>query len=282
MVVIFAFAAAVLYGTADFLGGTASRRAPALAVLCVTAPFGAIILIAAALIAGGPLRTAGLPWALAGGAAGAAGLIAFYVGLATARMSVVAPVSALVSTVLPVGVAVAGGERPSPLVAIGAVLCLVAITLVSLEGRAPGRRGRGGSLRGLACGVAAGVAFGLFFVCLKNAGTSGVWWPSAMSRLAGSAIALAAAGLTITRPVWWRTGPAAFSMALASGTFDALANVCYVIATREGLFGLAVVITSLYPGITVLLARLALGERMRRMQRAGLALAAAGIVLLTV
>ena len=71
-----------------------------------------------------------------------------------------------------------------------------------------------------------------------------------------------------------------FLMALASGAFDATANVCYVLATRAGLFGLAVVITSLYPGITVLLARLTLGERMRSLQRAGLALAALGIVLL--
>lgn len=71
-------------------------------------------------------------------------------------------------------------------------------------------------------------------------------------------------------------------MALVSGAFDALANVCYLMATRAGLFGLAVVITSLYPGITVLLARLTLGERMRLIQRAGLGLAALGIVLLTV
>jgi drug/metabolite transporter (DMT)-like permease len=288
MVVIFAFAAAVLYGTGDFLGGAASRRAPALAVLCVTAPFGEIILITAALVAGSPIKEAGVPWALAGGAAGAAGLIVFYIGLATARMSVVAPVSALVSTVLPVGVAVAGGERPSPLVAIGAVICLVAISLVSMEGSAPGQQAgrdgslrRGRSLRGLGYGVAAGVGFGLFFVCLKNAGTSGVLWPSAMSRLVGAVIAVAAAALTRTRPVWWRTDRGTFGMALASGTFDALANVCYVSATRAGLFGLAVVITSLYPGVTVLLARLTLGERMRLIQRAGLVLAAVGIVLLT-
>src|SRR5215469_3730836 len=282
MVVIFAFAAAALYGTADFLGGAASRRAPAVAVLCVTASFGEIILIAAALVAGGPLRMAGLPWALAGGAAGAVGLIVFYVGLATTRMSVVAPVSALVSTVLPVGVAVAGGERPSPLVAVGAVICVVATILVSMEGGAAGPRGRSGSLCGLGYGVAAGVAFGLFLICLKNAGTSGVWWPSAMSRLAGAVIALAAAGLARTRPVWWRSSPGTFGMALASGVSDALANVCYVVATREGLFGLAVVITSLYPGVTVLLARLLLGERLRWLQRAGLLLAAAGVVLVTV
>jgi drug/metabolite transporter (DMT)-like permease len=292
MVVIFALAAAVLYGTGDFLGGVASRRASAVAVLSVTLPFGEIILITVALLAGGPINAAGLLWGLAGGAAGGAGLIAFYAGLAAAPMSVVAPIAALVSTVLPVAVAVAGGERPGPLVVVGAVICLVAITLVSLEGSAPagqpgpggagGPARRGGGLRGLGYGIAAGVAFGLFFLFLKNAGSSGVMWPAGMSRLAGAVVALAAAALTRTRPVWWGTGRGTFCMALVSGACDAFANVCYVIATREGLFGLAVVITSLYPGVTVLLARLTLGERMRRIQRAGLGLAALGIVLLTV
>jgi len=280
MVAIFALAAAVLYGTADFLGGAASRRTSALAVLSVTAPVGLTVAIIAALAAGGPIRLAGFWWAVAGGAAGGIGLIAFYAGLAAGPMSVVAPVSALVSTVLPVGVAVAQGERPGPAVVIGAVICLVAITLVSMEGSRPGP-GRRAPVRGLGYGLAAGVGFGLFFLFLRDAGTSGVLWPVAESRLAGVVIALAAAVATRTRPLWWGADRRGFTMALVSGLFDATANACYVLATRAGLFGLAVVITSLYPGITVLLARLTLGERMRSVQRAGLALAAVGIILIT-
>ena len=93
-------------------------------------------------------------------------------------------------------------------------------------------------------------------------------------------VAVGIALATRTRPRFGRgrvTG-----IALTSGAIDAAANVCYVLATRVGLFGLAVVITSLYPGITVLLARLLLGERVRSLQRAGLLLAAAGVVLVTV
>jgi drug/metabolite transporter (DMT)-like permease len=282
MVAIFALTAAVLYGTADFLGGAASRRASAIAVLSLTAPFGELIMLAAALVAGGPIRATGLGWGLAGGAAGGAGLIVFYAGLAAAPMSVVAPVSALVSTVLPVGVAVAQGERLGPTVVAGGVICLVAITLVSMEGGGP--RAGGGPGRGLVYGIAAGVGFGLFFLFMRDAVTAGVLWPAGMSRLAGAVVALAAAAATRTRPVWWgadRADRRVFVMALASGAFDATANVCYLLATRAGLFGLAVVITSLYPGVTVLLARLTLGERMRMVQRAGLMLAAVGIVLLT-
>jgi drug/metabolite transporter (DMT)-like permease len=284
MVVIFALAAAVLYGTADFLGGVTSRRVSAIAVLSVSAPFGGLIVLAAALVMGGHIQPPGIVWGLIAGAAGGAGLIAFYAGLAAGPMSVVAPVTALASTVLPVGVAVAQGERPGPAVVAGAVLCLIAITLVSMEGGRPPEAGRPGSrqsARGLAYGLAAGIAFGLFFLFLKNAGTSGVLWPVAVSRLSGSAIALSAALLTRTRPIGWRTGRNVLAMALLSGAFDATANISYVTATRAGLFGLAVVITSLYPGITVLLARLLLREHMRSLQRAGLVLAAVGVVLLT-
>lgn len=280
MVAIFALAAAVLYGTADFLGGAASRRTSALAALSVTAPVGLAVAVIAALAAGGPIRLAGLWWGVAGGAAGGVGFIAFYAGLAAGPMSVVAPVSALVSTVLPVGVAVAQGERPGPAVVVGAAICVVAITLVSMEGTRPGS-GRRAPARGLGYALVAGLGFGLFLLFLRNAGTSGVLWPVAESKLAGAVIAVAAAAATRTRPLWWGADRRGFSMALASGLFDATANACYVLATRAGLFGLAVVITSLYPGITVLLARVTLGERMRLIQRAGLALAAVGITLIT-
>jgi drug/metabolite transporter (DMT)-like permease len=286
MVEIFALAAAVLYGAADFLGGAASRRASAIAVLGISTPVGAVVVLIVALTIGGPVHLAGLGWGLAGGAAGGGGLLVFYAGLAAGPMFVVAPVSALVATVLPVGVAVAGGERPGLAVLVGGAICLVAITLVSMQGGKPGARvdsaaRRRASAHGLGYGVVAGLAFGLFFVFLREAGHSGVLWPVGMSRLAGATIALAAAALTRTSPLWWRSGRRTFTMAVASGAFDATANLCYVLATRAGLLGLAVVITSLYPGITVLLARLALGERMRTVQRAGLVLAAVGVIMIT-
>ncbi len=285
MVTIFALAAAALYGTADFLGGAAARRASVISVLAVVAPSGAVIMLVAAPLAGGPVSAAGLGWGIAGGAVGGAGLIMFYAGFASAPMSVVAPVSALVSTLLPVGVAVADGERPSPAVLAGALICLVAIALVSMEtggrGDAAGRDVPVRPGRALCYAVAAGAAFGLFYLFIRNAGTSGVLWPVSVARLSGTLVALLAAAWTQTRPVGWRGDRGTFCMAMASGVIDAIANVCYVLATRAGLFGLAVVITALYPGMTVLLARLLLGERMRSAQRAGLALAALGIVLVT-
>jgi drug/metabolite transporter (DMT)-like permease len=284
VVTIFALAAAVLYGGADFLGGTASRRAETLAVLTVSAPFGALVMLAAALAAGGPLHLGGLGWAVAAGVAGGCGLMVFYRGLAIGPMSVVAPVSALVSTLLPVGVAVAWGERQKPGVYLGALVCVGAIVLISMERRGGGRpHDWHGTLRALANGTAAGISFGLFFLFLRNAGeSSGVFWPVTTARLAGTIVILSVAAWKGVRPQWRSTSPRVLAAAILSGVIDAAANVCYLLATQAGLFGVAVILTSLYPGITVLLARFVLGERMQTVQRLGLAIAACGVALVTV
>ncbi len=281
MTIVFALAAALLYGSADFLGGAVSRRTHVLSVLVVSAPAGAAVLLAVALAAGGPVGTAGLPWAAGAGAAGGAGLILFYAGLAAGPMRVVAPVSALVSTVLPVGAAIAAGERPGPLVYLGGGVCLVATVLVSSEGigrRQPASRQ---GTRGLLLGIGGGLGFGLFFLFLRYAGASGVLWPSAVARITG-ALVVTGAVAWMGGLAWRAVSPWLLAAAVASGLLDAGANVCYVAATRDGLFGVAVVLTSLYPGVTVLLARVVLGERMRLPQLAGLLLAVAGIALVTV
>ena len=280
MTIVFALTAAVLYGSADFLGGAVSRRTHVLSVLVVSAPAGAMVLLAVAMAAGGPVGTAGLPWAAAG-AAGGAGLILFYAGLAAGPMQVVAPVSALVSTVLPVGVAIAAGERPGPLVYLGGAVCLVATVLVSSEGIGRGRPASRPGGRGLLLGIAGGLAFGLFFLFLRYAGASGVLWPSAVARITG-ALVVTGAVAWLGGQAWRSVSPWLLAAAIVSGVLDAAANVCYVAATRDGLFGIAVVLTSLYPGITVLLARVVLRERMRLPQVAGLLLAVAGIALVSI
>ena len=283
---VFALAAAALYGSADFLGGVASRRARAASVLLISTPVGVVVIVAAALLTGAPFQAGGLGWALAAGAVGGAGLIIFYGGLAAGPMSVVAPVSALVSTVVPVGVAMAMGERAGAAVYAGAALCLVAIVLVSMErpgpgpGRPPAPAGPVPS-RGLGYGAASGLAFGIFFLFIRNAATSGVLWPMCLARVAGTVVILAAAVWLGTRPPGPGAGRWVLPAVVGAGVLDATANVCYLLAARAGLFGVAVVITSLYPGVTVLLARVMLGERMRAVQRVGLFLAAAGVAMVT-
>ena len=278
MVVLLGLAAAVLYGSGDFLGGMATRRAHVLTVLTLVETTGVIVALAAAVLASGPASLAGLTWGVSAGLVGGLGLIIFYTGLAAGPMSVVAPVSGLVATVLPVAVALAEGERPAAGVYAGALLCLVAIVLASAAGDT-GPAGRPGRLgRAIAYGTASGASFGLFFLLIRNAGQSGELWPVAAGRIGELAVVLAAAA--VLRPGLPRGVGGSITLAAAgAGAIDVLANICYVAATRIGAFGLAVVLASLYPGVTVLLARVVLGERLRWVQRVGLGLAAIGILL---
>jgi drug/metabolite transporter (DMT)-like permease len=278
MVVLLGLTAAVLYGSGDFLGGMATRRAHVLTVLTLAETAGVIVALAVAVMSSGPASLAGLAWGVSAGLVGGFGLIIFYTGLAAGPMSVVAPVSGLVSIVLPVAVALAEGERPGIGVYAGALLCLVAVVLASSAAdtgpaRRPGRLGRA-----IAYGTASGVSFGLFFLLIRNAGQSGELWPVAAGRIGELAVVLAAAA--VLRPGLLRGVGGSIPLAAgAAGVIDVLANICYVAATRTGMFGLAVVLASLYPGVTVLLARVVLGERLRWLQRIGLGLAAIGILL---
>ncbi len=281
MVILLGLAAAVLYGSGDFLGGMATRRAHVLAVLMLADTAGLIVALAAAATSPGPARLACLAWGISAGLIGGLGLIVFYIGLATGPMSLVAPLSGLVSTVLPVAVALGEGERPGAGVYAGALLCLVAIVLASSAPHtsAAPRPARPGTGRAIAYGIASGAAFGVFFLLIRNAGQSGELWPVAAGRIGELAVVLIAAAV-LRRGLLPRGASGRLLLAAAgAGVIDVVANICYVAATRTGMFGLAVVLASLYPGVTVLLARVVLGERLRWVQRTGLALAAIGILL---
>jgi drug/metabolite transporter (DMT)-like permease len=287
VVVVLGLAAAVLYGTGDFLGGLATRRVQVVVVLTLAETASVMVALPAAAMSPGPARLPGLAWGISSGLIGGLGLIIFYVGLATGPMSVVAPVSGLVSTVLPVAAALAEGERPGAGVYAGAVLCLTAIVLASSAGasnpadgtRAAPRPGSPRPGRAIGYGIASGVSFGLFFLLIRNAGQSGELWPVAAGRIGELSVILIAAAVLRRNPLPRGTGGRLLLAAGGAGAIDVVANICYVAATRTGMFGLAVVLASLYPGVTVLLARTVLGERLRWVQRAGLGLAAIGIIL---
>ena len=290
MVILLGLTAAVLYDSGDFLGGMATRRLRVLPVLLLADTAGLVVALVVAAASPGSVGLAGLAWGISAGLIGGFGLIVFYIGLASGPMSVVAPVSGLVSTVLPVGVALAEGERPGVGVYAGAVLCLVAIVMTSSAGHgddgggtgAAARAGRPKRGRAIGYGVVSGAAFGLFFLLIRNAGESGLFWPVAAGRIGELAVVLIAATV-LRRSVSPSGADGRLLLAAAgAGVIDVVANLCYVAATRTGAFGLAVVLASLYPGFTVLLARVVLGERLRWVQRAGLALAAIGILLVTV
>jgi drug/metabolite transporter (DMT)-like permease len=256
-------------------------------VLMLAETAGVIVALPAAAMSPGPARMAGLAWGIGAGLIGGLGLIIFYTGLAAGPMSVVAPVSGLVSTILPVAVALAEGERPGAGVYAGALLCLAAIVLASSAGDS-GRAHRTspapqhrlpGAGPALGYGIASGASFGLFFLLIRNAGQSGELWPVAAARVGELAVVLITAAVLGRSLRPHGAGGRLLLAAVTAGAIDVVANICYVAATQTGMFGLAVVLASLYPGVTVLLARVVLGEPLRWAQRAGLGLAAIGIIL---
>jgi drug/metabolite transporter (DMT)-like permease len=284
MAALLALTAAVAYGAGDFLGGVAARREPATAVVLWSHIVGLLLLATAAPLVGGEVTTPALLIGAVAGVAGAAGVAAFYKALSLGTMSVVAPITGLLSAALPVLAGLGRGERPEPVALVGIAIALAAIVLVSREaaGASAGEgSGRGSSsqqqARALALAIGAGVAFGLFFVIIDGASESAGIWPLVAARVASVGLfgSLALTGLTAARVP--RTAGVA---ALGCGVLDAAANVLYVLALSHGLLSIVSVLTALYPASTVLLARYLLGERMSPVQRAGLAFAGCAALLI--
>lgn len=293
MVTALALSAALAYGVADFLGGAVARRSTALKALLWCVPMGLAIVLLAAFLTGGRPTAPGLASGFVAGLAGGTGLITFYRALARGPMSVVAPVSALASAVLPVIVGVARGERLDTGALAGVLLCLVAIGLVSMEdsaARPAAEPRRGFDARrlldsGPAMAAISGACFGIFFILLKTAGDDGGLWPLVAARTGN--VAVIAVAFAVMARLRGDSGPRVsgrllIGLALLSGALDAGANALYFVAAQQGMLSLAAVLTSLYPAITVLLARIAYSERLRAVQRVGMAVAVAGVALVTI
>jgi len=275
--VVLGLLAAVLYGVSDFAGGVASRRHQAATVLLYSEPIGVVLVLALVPFAGGQLTARAAAFGALGGLGGVAGVLVLYTLMTVAPINVVSPVTAVLASVVPVAIAFGLGERPAALAWAGIALGLVAVVLVSLTST-DSPHGRVGP-RILALAVLSGVGFGLYFVFLGKAGDHTGLWPLAVSRLTGTAVIVPVAfARRAVAPVRGRM----LGVVTVVGAFDALANLCFLEASRHGLLSVASVLTSLYPATTVLLAMTLLRERASATQRVGLALAAAAVVMITV
>ncbi|HKF75277.1 MAG TPA: EamA family transporter [Candidatus Dormibacteraeota bacterium] len=271
-----ALVAAAAYGGADFLGGLASRRGGVLASLLVVQAGGfAVVLPALTLLqpAGVPDRVS-VAWSVAGGAAGAVGLIVFFRVLVDGLMSLGAPLTAVAAAGLPVLAGVALGERPEARAWLGIGAGLLAVGLISGVG-GTGRAGARPRTIGLA--LAAGAAFGLFFVCLSRTSTAAGLWPLAVARMTSLAV-IAAAALVGRARIQIEPGP--LRLAFASGVADMLANGLFLVAERRGGLALVAVLVSLYPAATILLSLALLRERLRPVQASGVGLALVAVALI--
>jgi drug/metabolite transporter (DMT)-like permease len=278
MAIVLALLGALVYGFSDFAGGLASRRAAALAVVFCGQLASLVPLAVVLLLVPARFDAPSIAWGAAAGLCGSVALLVFYRSLAVGAMTVVAPLTAVMSAVVPVVGGIALGERPAPLALVGVVLAVLAVLLVSAEeGRLPGPRALRGP--GVAGALAAGTGFGLLFVLLSRAADDTGFQPLAAARLA-SLLLLVVVALLGRRGLVPRGAPA--GLVVASGVGDMVANTLFVLASRTGLLSVVGVLLALYPAGTVLLALLVLKERLHHVQLAGLAVASTGVVLIAI
>jgi drug/metabolite transporter (DMT)-like permease len=271
--VLLSLLAAVGYGASDFFAGVAGRRGPARAVALLVQPVGLFAaLVGLLVIPWSAPTTSSLAWGALSGIGGAFGVLALYRGLAVGRMTVVAPVAGIMTAVIPAIVGLALGNRPGVVAIAGIVLAVPAVALIS---RHPERSPGGKS--GLAEALVAGVCFALLFIALDRAGTRSGTWPL----VSGQSVAtLLVAAIAFRTRSAWPVPRGLAPWAIGAGGVGGIGNILFLSATGRGDLATVAVVTSLYPGITVLLARVGLGERLTPLQTLGLIVAALSVVLI--
>ena len=275
--VALALLSSVLWGTADFLGGTATRRLPALAVVGGSQAVALLCLVPVTLLAGAQPEH---PWS--GAAAGVIGVVAlgaFYAALAGGKMGVVAPIAAL-GAGIPVAVGLTRGEVPSALQITGIAVAIAGVILAS----GPELSG-GASPRPLLLAAVAAVGFGLVVVLIADGAQGSLGsLVSSLLVMRATSVALLVVVLMAARLVGRRSRPTLrrpdLLLLTAIGAGDVGANGAFAVATRSGLLSVVAVLASLYPVVTVLLARKFQAERIRPIQVVGAVATLGGVVLL--
>jgi len=271
-----ALAASVAWGVGDFIGGAKARMLPVLVVLVCSQVVGFLWIACVALVAQKPAPGAGdAALAALSAVAGTAGLALFFRAIAIGKMSVVVPIASL-AAVVPVVVGIATGDRPSAIQLVGMLVALVGAVLASRE--PDEERGAGPRLAaGVVLAGLSAFAWGWFFLAIDAASDSGAVWASLVNRTTSLFLLLGAA--LLLRPRVASARPHMPALALV-GTLDVSANLLFASASTKGLVSLVSVAGSLYPVVTVLLARLVLKERVHRVQEAGVVAALSGVVLI--
>ena len=280
MAYLLALSAAALYGTADFLGGLAARRANTLAVVVTSQGCGlTLLLLSLPLLPEATPAARDLVWGGAAGLIGGVGLALLYRALAVGRMAVVAPTTAVCAVLIAVATGVLRGERLGSLTMLGVALAIVAIVLVSQQRAAAGAVSvRAGALPpGVGLALVSGVAIGLFFLALAETDAGAGMWPLVAAR-AASVTLFSVTALVSGRPL--RLAAPVARIALVGGAVDVGATALYLLASRYGPLSVVVTLLSLYPASTVILARVVLGERLNGWQVIGVACAALAVTLI--
>lgn len=280
MAAVLALLSSLLWGSADFLGGSVSRRHRAALVVGVSQAVGLLAVLVVAGVAGAFGDDTGyVPWAMLSGIAGVVGLVSFYAALAAGTMGVVSPIAAL-GVVVPVLVGLARGERPGTLQVAGIVVAIAGVVLAS----GPELSGRAGARPLLLAGVAA-VGFGLALLAIAEGSRSSTVMTLVTMRTTSVTLLVAALLVALGRGfprAELRLGRADLLLVALVGIGDVSANLTFGLASTRGLVSVVAVLGSLYPVVTVLLARVLHGERLGTAQTVGVAGALGGVALIAV
>lgn len=267
---VLAILSSLTWGAADYVGGVTSRRVPPMVVVLWSQLVGLVFVVATSVLQGGSLDVRSAVWGAAAGLGGGVGLAGLYHGLATGRMAIVAPASSVVGAGLPVIVGFSLGERPGWLALTGIVLALPALWLTSRSGAGPIGR------RGWLPALVAGVGFASFFIFLDRTSDAAGLWPLVAARATSVAMMAVLLGL-LRRPVRAETG--AIPGIVVAGAGDMLANILFLLAVQSGMLSVVAVLGSLYPVVTVVLARI-FGEEVSPTQWIGVTLSVVAVGLI--
>ncbi|UOE42781.1 EamA family transporter [Agromyces larvae] len=283
---VLALSGALVYGAADFFGGLAAKRISAVLATALGAASGLVAILLVLPLLGATWSATDLAWGALAGVAGTIAIGLLYACLAVGPMSILSPLTAVVSAITPMvwGVAV-GGERFGPLGIWAIGLALVAVVLV---GFVPERGAVRPSARGLLMAVGAGAGIGTYYILIAQTSDASGLAPLVATRGVTAVLGFAAAGVValvvrrrvIAAPRGGGARSRGLRLALGAGLLDASANALLLLALRAGDLSVAAVLGALYPAGTILLAALVLKERIAPVQWAGLVLALAAAAML--
>jgi drug/metabolite transporter (DMT)-like permease len=279
--ILLALVSALVYGVADWCGGRSARTLPAAVVTLVGQSLSLVLVVLCLAVLGTPLAPwRDLAWGAGGGLIACAGLMTFYYALASGAMTVVAPVTAVVSAALPVAVGLILGERPRPIAYAGIAIAVVAVALVS---GIAGARGQHVAPRIVVMAALAGIGFGSLYVAFSRTASASGMWPLLAARVAAipmlTVVVLRIGSLAALRErppprLVWR-------LPAVAGVLDMTANGLYLWASHLGLLTIVAVVGSLYPVSTIILAAAVDDERLHRAQWVGIALALLALAMVT-
>lgn len=268
---VWGMAAVMAWGTSDFLGGYFTRRANTFLFTAIFNLGGLTLMAALARATHAPsLSARSVIWILAGGVSGSAGVAIFFRALSTGRMGLVAPVAAVLGAAIPALVSMFTEGLPGRVSIFGFILATTGLWLITRSEDSNAREN-------IYLAIAAGIGFAGFFICIRQAGNGSVFWFAAFTKIGG----LAVTGLIVVlRRTFREITASGVRGAVVAGCIDAVGTIFFVCASQRGRLDEAVVISSLYPAVTVLLARIVLKEQFTRWRFVGLLAALAAVPMI--